>query len=100
MSATLDYLSFMQHTDLISILDGRETVGNGNSGAGLHQSLQSVLDKTLTLCIESRSCLVKNQNRRILQDSSGYADTLTLTTREATASISDVGFKLVLAMKS
>ena len=53
MSASLDYLSFVQHTYLVSILNGRETVGNGNSGARLHQSFQCVLDKALTLCIES-----------------------------------------------
>ena len=53
MGTTLHNLTVVENTDLIGILNGREPMGNGYGGASLHQSLQSVLDKTLTLCIES-----------------------------------------------
>ena len=52
MGATLDNLPLVEHTDLIGILDSRQTVGDGYGGARLHQSLQGILYQSLTLCVE------------------------------------------------
>ena len=92
--ATFHDASFMQHTDLVGILDGRETMGDSHCGTGLHQPFKSVLYQTLTLRIQSRCRLIENQDRRILQDGPCDTYTLTLTTTQPSTAVSDVCVKL------
>ena len=58
MGATFYNASLMEHTNLVSIPDGTQPMGNGYSGTCLHQSFQSVLYQPFTFRIQSRSCLV------------------------------------------
>ena len=95
MLTTLNYLAFVKHINLIGILDGRQTVGNGYGSTTLHQSFQRFLYQSFRFCIECRSCLIEDQNWRILEDgtSNGYA--LALTTRETSTA---VAYHRVVAM--
>src|SRR3712207_7622094 len=74
MFAPFYNLSFIKYANLIGILDSRQAVSNGNSGARLHQTFQSLLYQTFRLRIQSRSSFVQNQNGGILQNGTGYAD--------------------------
>ena len=47
VGAALHNLSLVEHAYLIGILDGGETVGNGDGGTRLHEALQGFLHKTL-----------------------------------------------------
>ena len=93
MGASLNDLSVVKHTDLVSVLDGAQSVGDGHSGAGLHQSFQRILNQSFTFCIECRSGLVEDKDRRILQNSSGDGYPLALTTTESATSITYVGIE-------
>ena len=83
VGASLHDSSFVQYADLVGILDGAQAVGHSHGGTGLHQSLQGILYQALALCIESRCCLVEDEDRRILEDGTGYAHTLALTAGES-----------------
>ena len=80
MLSALNYESLMHHADFIRILDCRMTVRNGNCGSGACKSIQCFLNKFLGFCIQSRSGLVKDEDRRILEDGTCNADSLSLTT--------------------
>ena len=93
MGASLNDLSVVKHTDLVSVLDGAQSVGDGHSGACLHQSFQRILYQSFTFSIECRSGLVEDKDRRILQNSSGDGYALALTTTESATSITYVGIE-------
>ena len=62
MATLLHYPTAGQHTDGISIADGGETMCHDDAGAAHCQSLQSSLDNTLTLSVQSRRGLVQQQD--------------------------------------
>ena len=70
-------------------------MGNGNSSARLHQPLQCILYQSFAFGVESGSSLIEYQYRRILQDGTCNADTLTLSATESSATIADIGFVAV-----
>ena len=80
VGTTLHNPALMQYADFVGMLDGTQSVGDSHGGARLHQFLQGILHQTLALGVECRCRLVENEDRRILQDGTSYADTLTLTT--------------------
>ena len=80
VGTTLHNPSLVQYAYLVGMLDGTQSVGHSHGGTGLHQFLQGILYQTLALGIKSRGRLVEDEDRRILEDGTGYADTLTLTT--------------------
>ena len=80
------------------MLDSRKTMGNGNCCSCRHQFLKCILNKTLRLCVECRGSLIKNKDRRILQNGTGDTNTLTLTTREPSATITDHGLIAILRL--
>src|SRR3712207_1723191 len=90
MFAPFYNLSFIKYANLIGILDSRQAVSNGNSGARLHQTFQSLLYQTFRLRIQSRSSFVQNQNGGILQNGTGYADALSLTSGKLAATVADI----------
>ena len=98
MGATLYDMSLMEHTYLVGIAYGAESVGNGYGGALLHQSLQCILYQALTLGIECRCGFVEYEYWRIFQYRTCNADTLTLTARQASATVADIGIKLLFAL--
>ena len=79
MSAMFHNLSLMQHVDDVSVLDGGQSVGDGNGGSRLHESEQRVLHKFLRFCVESRRGLVENQYWRVLEYCPRDGDALSLT---------------------
>ena len=81
--------SLMEYADLVGILHRGESVGDGDSGARLHQPFQGILHKPFALGVEGRCCLVENQNGRILQYGPRYADALALAARESSATVAD-----------
>ena len=70
-------------------------MGNSNRRTCFHQTLQRFLYQTLWLSIQSGSSLVKNQNGRILQDGTGYADALALAPGELAAPVTDISMVTV-----
>ena len=93
--ATFYDTSLMQHTNLIGISDGRKPVGNGYGGTRLHQSFQRILHQSFALSIEGRGSLIEYQDGWVLQDGTGYADALPLTSGESAATVTDVGLELL-----
>jgi len=52
MGSKFDTLAVFQDNDLISILDGRKSMGDDQSSPALHESVECVLDEVLRLVIE------------------------------------------------
>ena len=78
MAAAFHNLSFVQHTDFISIADGGQAVGNSDGGAVLHQVLQRLLHHLFRFRVEGGGRFVQNQDGRVLQDGAGDAHPLAL----------------------
>ena len=96
MRASFYDSAFVDDTDFIGILDGRETMGDGDRRTRLHQPLQSILYESFTLRVQGRGGFVENQDWRILQNGTGDAYTLTLSTRKSATAIADVCIKFSL----
>ena len=88
--------ALVEHTNEVGMADGGEAVGDGDGGAVLHQSFQGLLHKALTLRVEGAGGFIQNEDRRILQDSTGDADALTLTATETATTVADVSVVAVL----
>ena len=71
-------------------------MGYCNRRTSFHQTFQRFLYQTFGFRIQSRSSLIQNQNRRILQDSACDTDPLPLATRKLTSTITDVGVVAIL----
>ena len=89
MLPMLHNLAFVHDENLIGVLYSRQSMGYRNGCATLHQSFQSLLHKSFALCVKGRSGLVQNQDWRILQDGTGYADALTLSARQSSATVAN-----------
>ena len=96
MSASFYDASLVEHTYLVGILDGAQAVGYSHRGACLHQFFKSILYQSLALSVEGRCSLVKDEDRWILQNGTGDADTLTLSARETSATVANVGVEALL----
>lgn len=79
VGAVLYNLSFVEDVDFVGILDGGEAMSHGDGGTRLHEALQGILHKALGLCVECRCGFVEDEDGGILQDGSGYAYALALT---------------------
>jgi hypothetical protein len=79
MLAALHDFALIENVYLVSILDGREAVGNGDGCATLHKALQGFLHQSLRLGIKGRGSLIENKDGRILQNGTGYGYSLALT---------------------
>ncbi len=75
--------AFIDHNDLVCVLDGGKTVGDGDGCPVLRQLLQAFLNMAFTLIVQSAGGLVKNQNRGIFQENPGNGYTLFLTAGKA-----------------
>ena len=78
--AAFDYLAFVEDVDNVGVLDGGETVCDGDGGAALHEAVEGFLYEVLALGVEGGSGFVKYEYGRILQYGAGDADALTLST--------------------
>ena len=96
VGATLYDTALVEHADFVAALDGRETVGYGDGGARLHESLQRLLNQSLALGVERRGGLVEDEYGRVLEYGAGYADALSLSAAESSAAVADIGVEAVL----
>ncbi len=98
VGTTLHNPALVQYADFVGMLDGTQSVGHCHGGTGLHQSLQGILYQALALGIESRCCLVEDEDRRILEDGTGDAHTLALTAGESAATVTDIGIEAMFRL--
>jgi hypothetical protein len=71
VGALLNNLSFLQHNDVVSLLDCREAMSNGDGCAALSNSVESGLDDLLTLRVDCAGCFVEDNDTGLLDDASG-----------------------------
>src|SRR3712207_457836 len=64
-------------------------MGDDDRGAVGYEAVDSLLDELLGVIVESRGSLVEDQDRTILQQCSGYAESLSLSATELAASVAD-----------
>ena len=67
MRATLHYAAFVEHTDPVGVLDGREAVGYDESSAVFHQPFRGFLYQFLARAVKGRSGLVENEHGGFLR---------------------------------
>src|SRR6266849_1668682 len=79
----------IEHRDQIGGADRRQAMGDHNRCAMAHQLAKSIAHQRLADGIEMRSRLVEDQHRRILQESAGDGDALTLASRQLDAALAD-----------
>ena len=82
MGSPFHDLSFINDQDHVCMLDGGKPVCNHYGGPVLHQLDNGILDQALRFRIQRRSGLVKDQYGWIGHHSTGYADTLLLTSAQ------------------
>ena len=79
MSAALGNGASGQHDDLAGILDGREAVTKNEGRSAGADLLQMHQNTALRSDIDSRQCVIEDQNGRIQQQGSGDGDALLLS---------------------
>ena len=72
------------------MLDSAEAVRDRDRRTTLGRAIQCVLDNSFTVAIESRRSFIKEQNRRVTEQSTGDGNTLFLTTTELTTLATDL----------
>lgn len=85
MAAALDDPAGFKHQDLVDMNDGVQPVREDNDGAPPRQIGHRILDQRLVFGIGKGRRLVKDQDRRILQDRAGNRDPLPLAPRKPEA---------------
>ena len=94
MGAPFHDATLMEYANLVGILDGRETVGNGYRGACFHEVVQGVLNETFAFCVEGTRGFVEDEYVGILQYGARYASALPLSTGKAASAGSESGLQL------
>ena len=79
--------TLVQHIYLVRIAYGAQAMRDADGGAALHQALQSLLHQVFTLGVESAGGLIEDQDGRVLQYGTRYADALTLASAEPATAI-------------
>ncbi|MNI36171.1 hypothetical protein D3C73_902140 [compost metagenome] len=69
----------IHHQDQISILNGRETVGNDKACSAFHQLIHRLLNLNLCPRIDAARRFIKNEDGRVSQDCPGNGQQLLLT---------------------
>ena len=84
-----DYFTFVEDVDDVGVLDGGKAMGDGDGGAGLHQSVEGFLNEVLAFGVEGGGGFVKDEDGRVLEDGTGDADALPLSAWEPAAAVAD-----------
>ncbi len=79
MRTTLHDLSFVQHTDEVGMLDGRETMRYDECRTFRHEMLEGFLNEFLRLGVECGGRFIEDEDRRVLKDSPCDGESLALT---------------------
>ena len=85
MSAGLDDLAAVEDVDDVGLLDGAETVSDGEGGAATRRGVERRLHDLFRLRVKCRGGLVEQQDLGIAQKCACDGDTLLLTAREERA---------------
>ena len=72
--------ALVDDVDAVCIVDGAQAVSNDDRCSAYKKLGQSVLHQLLALGVEGRCSLVEDENLGVLEDSTGDANTLALTT--------------------
>ena len=94
-AALLDHDASRQHHHLIRTGHGAHPVGDDEDGFVFYEPGQSLLNGSFVLHIQAGGGLVQQDDGRILQESAGNGDTLTLAAGKSAAVLADVGVSLV-----
>ena len=91
MFSAFHNFTFVEHVNLVGILDGRQAVGDGNGGSGLHQPFQRLLYQPFAFGVEGGSRFIQYQDGRVFQNGPCDGDTLALSSGKAASPVTDVG---------
>jgi hypothetical protein len=78
--AGFDNTSTLQHNDLVSVTDCRESVGDRNDRQLTVHFLDRLLDSVLILGVQTAGCFVQDQNGRAAKKRPGQRDSLPFAT--------------------
>ena len=67
MGALLNQAALFQNHNLISIFYSRKAMGDDEGGSADHQAVQGLLHYALAFRIQSRGCLIQNEDLGILE---------------------------------
>src|SRR5574341_730638 len=85
MAALLDDAAALEIEDAVHAGDGRQSMGDGDHGAALHQREQGLLDAVLALAVERAGGLVEHEDAGVLEDGARDGQALALAARELDA---------------
>ena len=77
--------------NLVCTLDCRQTMSNGNGCTVFGENFQTLLDPAFAFIVQCTGGLIKDQDRRILQEDTGNGDPLFLTAGKTGSTFSDKG---------
>ena len=86
---------FSEDNDFICIFNSGQTVSDGERCTVSGEFLPTVLDPSLTFVVQGNGCLIKNKNRRILQEDPGNGNTLLLAAGKSGTAFTDKGIILI-----
>ena len=84
MCPLLGHLASPHYGNLVSIVDGRETVSNDNGGPSLPGLVQCLLNHLLTLRVQGRGGLIKEEDLGVSDQCSSDGYPLLLSTTQLT----------------
>ena len=81
MTSVLDDAALVHDDDLVGVADGRETMGDDQAGAVVHEARHGVLDARLRARVDVRGRLVEYQDARRSEAGARDGEKLALTSR-------------------
>lgn len=93
MRSAFDDFSLIEDNDFIAMTECREPMSDDYRSLPLREIPKSILHSRFRLTVEMRGCLIKDDNRCILEKYSGNTDTLSLPARELDSSLTNNGFE-------
>ena len=72
------YLPLVEHGNPVGVPDGRDAVGNENSGAPLHQFAEMVEDLVFRVGVDAGERVIEDEDARAAQNGSGNGRALLL----------------------
>ena len=91
MVAAFDDVAVVEYDDLVGVANGREAVGDDDAGASLHEFGEGLLDGLLAFGVEGGGGFVENEDGRVFEHGSCYAEALALSSAEGDAAVADGG---------
>ena len=87
----LGYFAPLDHNNAVSTIDSGETVSNDNGGPSLSGLVQCLLNNLLTLRVQGRGGLIKEEDLGISDQCSSDGYPLLLSTTQLSALLSNIG---------